>query len=125
MSAGGRLLSRRLEELIANAPKPSALDAELRRVVRAQDVRRAGLDRANALRRANPPVQAAVLRAADRCLWPRSKVIESSKWAELLQAWLLHNYVLVGLERRPCLATIEKALKTWKPKPYGDFSARG
>jgi len=59
----GRLLTR-LDALLATAPVQSALDVDLRRVVQVHEVRVAALGLANARRRAAPPVQEAVRRAA-------------------------------------------------------------
>lgn len=124
MSAAGHLLTR-LDELLEAAP-PSALDADLRRVVRAHEARAAGLAQANARRKAAPPVQAAVHRAADLFLTPayRSRVTDRSRWATDLWQWLVRGHVKVGLERQPCIETVDAALVTWREKPYGDSAAR-
>lgn len=120
-----RLLER-LDALIGMAPARSLLDADLRRVVQAHELRAAALGLANVRRRAVPPVQEAVRRAANRYLTPAMRrATDRAEWAGSLWRFLERGYVQVGLERRPCLKTVEKALQAWKEKPYGDLQARG
>lgn len=112
------MLLDRLEELLAGAT-PSALDETLRRVVRAQDQRDAGLQRANASRRANPPVQQLVRRAADQYLTPALRAaLDREQWAPSLHGWLGRRYRDVGLEQQPCIETVEAALGGWEPKSH-------
>ncbi len=120
-AATGRLL-KRLEDLLAVAPS-SPIDDELRRAVKAHESRAAVLAVANARRKATPPVQAAVQRAADLFLTPayRSRVPARARWAADLWDWLKRGHVRVGLERQPCMATVESALQSWRERPYSSF----
>ena len=122
--SSGHLVAR-LDELLEGAPR-SPLDDELRRAVKAHQARAAALAQANARRKATPPVQAAVHRAADLFLTPayRARVDDRARWAADLLAWLARGHVKVGLERQPCIETVEAALATWREKPYGDSLAR-
>src|SRR5688500_9677466 len=82
-AASGRLL-KRLEELLAASPS-SPIDNDLRRAVKAHEARAAVLAVANARRKATPPVQAAVRRAADRYLTPALRAVTpQEEWAAAL-----------------------------------------
>jgi hypothetical protein len=117
-SAAGRLLDRLDELLRAGIPERTALDAELRRVIQAHEVRLARLGRANAERQAR--VRDGIHRAADRHLTAAfRKFTPRREWTGALWRYLERRHAHFGLMRRPCKRTIREALNEWIPPTGG------